>query len=42
MGAVGTEEGELSGGGMVSEVVLVVIGPLCLSVLPYQEERLPQ
>lgn len=42
MGAVGTEEGELSGGGMVSEVVVVVTGPLGLSILSYKEERLPQ
>lgn len=42
MGAVGTEEGELSGGGMGSETVLVVAGPLSLSFLPYKEKRLPQ
>lgn len=42
MGAVGTKEGELSGGRMVSEAVLVIAGPLDLSVLPYKEEQLPQ
>lgn len=42
MGAVGTEEGELSGGGMGSEAILVVAGPLSLSFLPYKEKWLPQ